>query len=195
MYKCISCGHIFDEGEQKTIQENHPYGDTTAPEYFSVCPCCGCDFEKTKRCEKCGGEFLEDELFCGYYCKKCLRDALTTENFLWFATEDGQNVNKIDTLEDFVFTKVFGLSRPPAESSSNLKKWCRKIYMLLDSESTIKLIFEYMDEIPSLWDDFAEYLNEKEAKKNENKNREAQKKQLHCRNLHDGTERNVKSTC
>lgn len=160
MYKCLDCGHIFEEGEQKTIQENHPYGDTTAPEYFSVCPCCGGDFAETWRCKCCAEEFLEDDLIGGY-CKKCLRDALTVENFILFAV-DGEKANEFGTLEDFVFSKIFMLSGYPHESSEELKKWCREIYVI---QSSLDLVMEYMDEIPSLWDDFAEYLNKSEAKK------------------------------
>lgn len=70
MYKCVSCGNIFEEGEQAVWEETHglerpPY------EKFCSCPSCGDDFEGAKRCVVCGGYFLEDELNDGI-CDNCL---------------------------------------------------------------------------------------------------------------------------
>ena len=73
-FKCLDCGHIFEEGEQSRWEEHHPYGMGYAAESFSGCPICNGDFEETKQCEICGGEFLEDELNGGCVCDDCVEE-------------------------------------------------------------------------------------------------------------------------
>jgi DNA-directed RNA polymerase subunit RPC12/RpoP len=73
-YKCLECGHIFEEGECASWYEHHPYGMGTASEEFSGCPLCKGDYEETKQCKICGGEFLEDELLNGNVCRDCLKN-------------------------------------------------------------------------------------------------------------------------
>jgi hypothetical protein len=74
-YKCISCGHIFEDGEQGSYQEymgehfGFPAYDT-----FYCCPICKGDYEKTVPCEICGSEHLEDEL-SGGVCDDCIESA------------------------------------------------------------------------------------------------------------------------
>ena len=164
MFKCAECGHIFEDGEQRTYAEHHPYGDTTADEYFSVCPVCGGEYEEAKSCKCCGGAFLEDELIGGYYCEDCLKSAVDFDSFLEFATSGADKPSDVDTLEDFVFTMIFGLKEAPNESGYSLKAWCKIIYGEAKKHGDIlmKTIFEYMDKTPSMWEYFAEYLYEKE---------------------------------
>lgn len=73
-YKCLACGHIFEDGEQARWEEYHPYGMGCASEKFSGCPICKGDYEKTKQCKICGGEFLEDELLGGCVCEECIEE-------------------------------------------------------------------------------------------------------------------------
>ena len=73
-FKCLSCGHIFEEGEQARWEEHHPYGMGYASESFSGCPICNGDYEETKQCEICGGEFLEDKLNGGCVCDECVEE-------------------------------------------------------------------------------------------------------------------------
>lgn len=73
-FKCLDCGHIFEEGEQARWEEHHPYGMGYAAEEFSGCPICNGDYEETKQCEICGGEFLEDELNGGCVCDECVEE-------------------------------------------------------------------------------------------------------------------------
>lgn len=87
-YICVDCGHIFEEGEEATIVEHHPYGDTTADEYIAVCPICGGDFEEAGICKCCGGAFYEDNLIAHYYCKECVEDYMTEENMKKYIKED-----------------------------------------------------------------------------------------------------------
>jgi hypothetical protein len=71
-FKCLECGHVFEEGEQAIWYEYHPYGMGTASEEFSGCPLCKGDYEETKHCKICGGDFLKDELNGGCVCDECL---------------------------------------------------------------------------------------------------------------------------
>ena len=69
-YKCLECGHIFEDGEQAEWEEKHGL-DTPPYEKFSGCPLCGCAYEETVKCECCGADFLEEELTDGV-CEDCL---------------------------------------------------------------------------------------------------------------------------
>ena len=162
--KCLECGHIFEEGEQHIIREYHNEIPGGFYENFASCPVCGGDYQEAKCCKSCGGAFLEDELIAGYYCKECLCASLDVESFLDFATTGVKSDTDLDTLEDFVFLKIFGLPKSPDASTSALKAWCRTIYKETDKSVLILAIFAYMDALPSLWGDFAEYLYSKEVK-------------------------------
>lgn len=69
-YKCLGCGHIFEEGEETQWTERHGF-DNPPYENFSGCPICKGAYEESKRCKICGGEFLEDELNNGV-CESCI---------------------------------------------------------------------------------------------------------------------------
>ena len=72
-FKCLACGHIFEEGEQARWEETHGL-DCQPYEKMSGCPICKGDFEETKQCKICGGEFLEDELLGGCVCEECVEE-------------------------------------------------------------------------------------------------------------------------
>lgn len=65
MYKCLNCGHIFEDGEQKFWTE--PHG-----EELTGCPICSGNYEQTQKCKICGGEFLEEDLNGGCVCDECI---------------------------------------------------------------------------------------------------------------------------
>lgn len=70
-FKCLECGHIFEEGAQEVWYEHHPYGMRTASEEFSGCPICKGAYEETTPCKICGSEHLEEELH-GCVCEECV---------------------------------------------------------------------------------------------------------------------------
>ena len=71
MYRCISCGNLFEEGEQAVWHEN--YCAEIGGETFDGCPVCKGDYEEVYQCKKCGDWHTEDELYDGW-CEKCLRE-------------------------------------------------------------------------------------------------------------------------
>lgn len=69
-FKCLRCGHVFEDGEQAEWEETHGL-DCPPYEKWSGCPICFGGFEETKQCKICGGEFLKDELNGGCVCNEC----------------------------------------------------------------------------------------------------------------------------
>ena len=76
-YKCIECGHIFEEGEQK-IREEYRGECCGRPAYekLSVCPLCEGFYDDAVRCKKCGSLRLNDEL-TGGLCDECVEEVLS----------------------------------------------------------------------------------------------------------------------
>ena len=73
MYKCLSCGNLFEEGEQKTWEEKvGEYGSAPYFEKHSGCPICGREYEETKKCQVCNSEHLEEDLINGV-CEDCFK--------------------------------------------------------------------------------------------------------------------------
>ena len=74
MYKCLDCGHIFEEGEQQTWRENRgEFCGSSCSEEMEGCPLCCGEYEKTVHCISCGGNFLEEELRNGV-CESCIEE-------------------------------------------------------------------------------------------------------------------------
>lgn len=73
-YKCVECGHIFEDGEIDRWDEyrGECHG-VPAYESMAGCPSCSGDFEEASECDSCGGVFLKEELFWGM-CEQCLYD-------------------------------------------------------------------------------------------------------------------------
>ena len=73
MYKCLNCGHLFEEGEQlvsiESIGECH---GMKVYEKNQMCPICSGDFEEANCCLIC------EELFIGEddYCEDCKKSVV-----------------------------------------------------------------------------------------------------------------------
>lgn len=54
-FVCLECGHIFDEEDIATWQEDRgEYGGTPCYEEMSGCPKCAGDYAETYKCNCCG---------------------------------------------------------------------------------------------------------------------------------------------
>ena len=83
-YICENCSHIFEDGEQRTVIENHGFSDGLA-ERFGVCPVCGGTYSTARRCKGCGSFYREFDMFGGW-CADCLKDRLTPDRALTILT-------------------------------------------------------------------------------------------------------------
>lgn len=79
MYKCLNCGHVFDDGEQAKWKEDDGWHDG--------CPVCKEAYGEAMHCSRCGGAFFGDELFGGY-CFDCLREMLTPQTALAYMLDE-----------------------------------------------------------------------------------------------------------
>ena len=95
MYKCLACGNLFEEGEQKTYKENmgECHGSPAYQE-FSVCPVCGEDYEEVKPCKICGGY---DNKTDDGFCEKCQKDIMKRFNQL---IQDNFSEEEIEFLKE-----------------------------------------------------------------------------------------------
>ena len=96
MYKCIDCGHVFEDGDQAVWYENQgECHGVTAMERFSGCPVCCGDYEEVHQCKKCGEWHIEGELYDGW-CKKCLRETINYDTFFEYC-EANKDEQYLDT--------------------------------------------------------------------------------------------------
>ena len=80
MWKCLECGHLFEDGEEVSWTES--YG-----EHFSGCPVCKCAYAEAYQCDRCGSYHLSDELYNGL-CLDCLKEIATPHNIAdWCDTD------------------------------------------------------------------------------------------------------------
>lgn len=170
MFKCLDCGHVFETPDE--FRENH--GDPgKGYESFGVCPeCSSDDYEEVEQCSECGEWFSPDELYSCGCCESCLQDLMTVDNFLDFATTGTVCGTDVDVLEDFVLRDIFDVNGHDTVltcSSVKFKDFCRQIYTLCKSErDLLDRIKTYISD-SCLWCEFAEYIETKGGKKDEEK--------------------------
>lgn len=72
MYKCLECGHIFEDGEEARWSESRvePFS-YPGNEEMSGCPLCHGDYEECKPCTICGRYHIKDETNNGV-CDVCI---------------------------------------------------------------------------------------------------------------------------
>lgn len=96
-YKCLECGHIFEEGEQAFWNEYGEYWGTPFSQRMSGCPICKGTYEETVGCEICGSQHLEKELTDGV-CDECIgeyRNDFTACYDLFVGEKMGININPV----------------------------------------------------------------------------------------------------
>lgn len=106
MYRCESCGHLFEEGEQAVTYETHGFYQPPYEEIHS-CPVCGGDFEEVHQCKECGYWHTEDELYDGW-CEKCLRETINYDTFFEYC-ESNKDEQYLDI---FVMSELLGMDCP-----------------------------------------------------------------------------------
>jgi hypothetical protein len=151
-YKCLSCGHIFEEGEQSYYEDKH--GLENPPfERVVCCPICGGVYEETERCKICGCECLEEELnseICDVCVDKYSRDI---DICLKIGEKDTETV-ELNCFLAFVFDKEY-IEKLLLRELNDLRK-CAKSLLEMDCEKFV--------EMDRCW--FAERLLEELEKEN-----------------------------
>lgn len=71
-FRCQECGHIFEEGEQRSWVE--PHG-----ERLSGCPLCFGNYVEAKKCNICGSYNCDEH---EDYCKNCKIETIKKFNLL-----------------------------------------------------------------------------------------------------------------
>lgn len=73
MFKCLNCGHLFEEGEEKRWEEPiGEYGDSIVYEEYSGCPLCKENYIETEPCLICGAYFSDNDDY--KICKECMEE-------------------------------------------------------------------------------------------------------------------------
>lgn len=123
MYKCDVCGHLFEDGEQRTVTETYGFPDSLS-ERFNVCPLCGGDYQRVKQCCSCGEWHTENDLLEGW-CETCLRDSINYGSFFSYceANKDGQY------LDIFVMAELLGGMDCPDNVSYDFHQLMISVYM------------------------------------------------------------------
>ena len=70
MYKCLNCGHLFEEGEQ--IVSEGLMGECHGMkvyERYEMCPVCKSEYKEASCCSMCGEYFIGEDDYCED-CKK-----------------------------------------------------------------------------------------------------------------------------
>ena len=147
-YKCLECGHIFDEGEQAFWSEDGEYWGTPFSQRMSGCPICKGAYRETVRCQICGSEHLENELTEGV-CEDCVDEYRKNFDGCYNLFIGEKTEVKINSVLAFLFDD--------ADIEQILKEYIRKKWQDVDCSP-------FIDENKE-W--FVEKLL-KEVKKNEN---------------------------
>lgn len=153
-YKCLECGHIFDEGEEaRWIEESG--------ELFTGCPMCQCAYANAYQCDSCGSYHLSDELYHGL-CLDCLLKLATPQNLADWVDSD------VFLAEDFY---GFYYDSLIANSSEQLRQLLRggmlqrySLDKLQRRHDTADRCFEFINSSEENRYDFAEWIKKGNAK-------------------------------
>lgn len=70
MFKCLECGHIFDQPRIIEESRGECFG-YEAYERIGVCPVCGGEYDEGEKCEICGEIYSQNEIHEGV-CDRCI---------------------------------------------------------------------------------------------------------------------------
>lgn len=168
MYKCLECGHVFEEGEQAVWREAHGFSDGLYEE-FCGCPHCKGEYEEAATCKNCGEVHTSNELHEGW-CVDCLTNVLDYETFFEYCEAHAED----RYLDQFVMMYLLGGMDCPERVSREFHTLMRETY--LDAVQLSRIYHESDDFIADcaafvLDDDgdfgrdrFAHWLNGREVK-------------------------------
>lgn len=162
MYRCESCGHLFEEGEQAVWTEERG-------EKWSGCPICKGGYEEVHQCKECGDWHTENELYEGW-CEKCLRETINCDTFFEYC-----EANKDEKyLDIFVMSELLGGMDCPKNVSYDFHQLMIDTYKRRIAEAKLfgksdEVLFAcirfIMDDDGSIGrEKYADWLNKREGK-------------------------------
>lgn len=122
MFKCESCGHLFEEGEQAVWEERHGL-DTPPYEQWDGCPVCKGGYEEVRQCKECDDWYTEVELYEGW-CESCLRETINYDTFFEYC-EANKDEQYLDT---FVMCDLLKCEYVPEVSSYEFHDLMVQVY-------------------------------------------------------------------
>ena len=152
MYICDCCSRVFEE--PRRVEERHN-------EYYSeplvLCPYCDYGTPlKAEQCRLCGELFTEEDMI-GEFCPDCLKDSITAQTFLEFATGDD------NILEEFMFQWIYGYDYSDVPSMHPLLREALvrdyEFWRSKNEDFLMKNVKEYMEDSDSMYY-YAKYLKE-----------------------------------
>ena len=153
MYKCIECGHLFEDGEQATYRENQ--GECfgyPAYEEFNCCPVCKGDYEEAVQCEKCGEYFFEDELLSGI-CESCLDSSIDYNSAFDYIAERQE-------LKEFIISYYEFLRKKGKDTDERIKTWFKRQVFNDKLDGTTEFLESLKEYIKSDIYSWSEYVAE-----------------------------------
>ena len=94
MYKCVVCGHLFEEGEQASFFEEQGFGYEYCKRQQG-CPICKGEYEEIKPCKICGSYVRDiDEEYCND-CKSKVKKRFSDFVDSSFTKEERQLLNEL----------------------------------------------------------------------------------------------------
>lgn len=162
MYKCVDCGHIFEEGEQTTwLEDCGEYCGSGVYKAECGCPVCNGSFEKTVKCSCCEEEFFEKDIESGF-CKKCLEEQATASVVKKYLHEN-------DLIVEFLTAYIWSIDTPEV-ITTEFKMDCTDIFdrkmlndKILNRSDFLNLCKGFVFEDSS---HFAEWLYKKRKEEN-----------------------------
>lgn len=94
MYRCLGCGNLFEEGEQKKVAERGEAWGAPFVVYHDVCPLCEGECEEVEPCCVCGGYGEREEGDCA--CAECKKRITTKFNRVFSKKERTLLIDLID---------------------------------------------------------------------------------------------------
>ena len=101
MYRCLECGHLFEDGEEAVVIEDRgEFCGSPCSEELSVCPICHGVYAETVRCQVCDSEHFEEEL-TGGVCEECFEKYQYDVDMCYRLSADDKSSVKINS---FLYT-------------------------------------------------------------------------------------------
>lgn len=163
-YKCLECGHIFEEGEKARWEEDRgEFWGTPCSETVDGCPVCKGDYEEIHKCKICDENWGNpDEYYGNDICDECIENCFNYESALVYLKDS-------DLLIDFFFY-YFGEKTSISENvdlQAEIEQWYLRQTTpdkIMKGKKFYTVLKEFIFDDKGCWADFIVDYKQKEAK-------------------------------